>query len=110
MSEKVAATIVISILAVVFVVNAYFWVKLSSYLKKVHPGEWEKIGKPDFLNQSISNGVRTMSYLVTEEYKAVGDSYLNSLAGAVRISTFVLWGIMLFVFAVKIAYGLFWAR
>jgi hypothetical protein len=54
--------------------------RLYSRLQSAHPEQYERLGSPTlFLNNSISNGLKTMRFLWSRRYRELGDPKLSRL-------------------------------
>jgi hypothetical protein len=57
---------------------------LCSYLKRVHPDTWLKLGSPSFLNNSVLNGCRTTRFIFVSEYRSLSDPRLTRMIWSIR--------------------------
>lgn len=59
--------------------------RLFGKLKREHPIAYRELGEPSlFLNNSISNSVRTIKFIVLGKYKSLQDPEFSSLATVAR--------------------------
>jgi hypothetical protein len=65
----------------------YLW----SYLKRIHPETWTRLGSPSLLNNSILNSFRSIGFIFGSNYKALNDEKLTALILIIR-------GLFAFVF------------
>jgi hypothetical protein len=56
-----------------------------------HPEIWNQLGKPAIFNNSIANSLKSLRFFVlTSEYKRLGDDTLNRYVGISRSLNFIM--------------------
>jgi hypothetical protein len=81
-----------------FVIHYFFLRRLRAR----HVATWEELGAPAlFLNNSISNSLRTWRFIWEGEYRVLDDSVLNTLGAITRLC----WIPYLILFALVVMSG-----
>jgi len=103
MSNIAFTLFILDLLALLFVGPMYFRAlgKLLAYLKSEKTEIWDELGRPSLVNNnSISNSISTIKYLVKQSYNSSHDIKLINLASRARqlfyLSTIMT--IFLFIF------------
>jgi len=60
--------------------------RLFSHLQSAHPEQYERLGSPTlFLNNNISNGLKTMRFLWSRRYRDLDDPKLTRVCRSVMV-------------------------
>ena len=76
-----------SFLAFVFfaAVGGYLNVKFMKRLRVSHPDVWQRLGSPDYWNQSIKNNWMVLRFILKREFRSLEDPELVKLCEHIRL-------------------------
>jgi len=84
MSNVYVAPLYMLVVALIVLIYLSSVIYLWSYLKRVHPETWTKLGSPSFLNNSILNSFRSIGFIFGSSYRELNDKKLMALLLAIR--------------------------
>ncbi len=78
--------------------------RLFSYMRDKHPAEYKEMGEPSlFMNNSISNSMGVVRFLLDRDYRSISDPRVNQLGERSRqifMTAIGLFGVALLAFVV----------
>jgi len=93
-----------ALMAPLIVVYLILLARLLSCIRDKHPAEYKEMGEPSlFMNNSISNSMGVVRFLLDRDYRNIADPRVNQLGERLRqifMTTISLFGVALLAFVV----------
>jgi hypothetical protein len=86
--EAAAILVVVTVPCTIclLVASLYLDFRVRGILRRRHPVEWQRLGSPSFLNNSVMNTLALRRFIRSGDYRALDDEKLTRAVKANRIA------------------------